>query len=72
MEGLLELQPEIYGQMADPERAELSGLLYVIDRLPKGIEECRYIQFIAREGLEDGGFEAIIPPSRRRRCYRGP
>ena len=41
-EGLLLLRPEIYGSIAE-EKAELDGLLYVIDRLPKGIEECRFI-----------------------------
>ncbi|MFW5760028.1 MAG: hypothetical protein ACOCXH_03490, partial [Cyclobacteriaceae bacterium] len=33
-EGLLALSPEIYGSITDPERVELDGLLYVIDRLP--------------------------------------
>ena len=41
-EALLILRPEIYGSVAD-EKLELHGLLYVIDRLPIGIEECRYI-----------------------------
>lgn len=37
-EALLVLRPEIYGSVAE-EKAELSGLHYVIDRLPIGIEE---------------------------------
>ncbi len=67
---LLTLKPEIYGTITDPDRAELEGLVYVMDRLPKGIEECRQINLISREGLEDAGFEVIIPLKRRRNCYR--
>ena len=67
---LLELQPEIYGSISDPEKVELNGLLYIFQRLPKGIEECRYIKLISREGYEDSSFEAIIPSKRRRNCYR--
>jgi hypothetical protein len=67
---LLILNPEIYGLMADEDRVELEGLLYVIERLPRGIEECRIISLISREGLEESGFEAIVPPKRRRNCYR--
>ncbi len=69
-EGLLTLQPEIYGSMSDPDRVELVGLKYVLDRLPLGIEECRFIHLIAREGFENSGFETIIPAKRRRNCYR--
>ena len=43
-EALLTLKPEIYGDINDPERVELHGLLYVAERLPRGIEECRFIQ----------------------------
>ena len=43
-EALLLLRPEIYGSVAE-EKAELEGLLYVIDRLPKGIEECSKCSF---------------------------
>ncbi|MEM9831426.1 MAG: hypothetical protein AAF944_12370 [Bacteroidota bacterium] len=64
------LQPEIYGLINDPERVELNGLLYVLDRLPRGIEECRYIKLISREGYENSNFERIIPAKRRRNCYR--
>ena len=39
-EALLALRPEIYGSIAE-EKVELNGLLYVIERLPIGIEECR-------------------------------
>jgi len=69
-EALLTLSPEIYGSMADEERVEMDGLLYVMDRLPKGIEECRYIRLISKEGFADSNFEVIIPPKRRRNCYR--
>lgn len=70
IEALLTLNPEIYGAMRDEERVELSGLLYVIKRLPKGIEACRNIRLIAREGFEAAGFDVLIPERRRRRCYR--
>jgi hypothetical protein len=69
-QALLQLSPEIYGTINSPERVELDGLLYVIDRLPRGIEECRFIKLIAREGYEHSGFETLIPPKRRRNCYR--
>lgn len=64
------LRPEIYGDITDPERVELEGLLYVFQRLPKGMEECRYIRLISREGFEKSDFEVIVPPKRRRNCYR--
>ena len=68
-QGLLLLRPEIYGSIAE-EKAELDGLLYVIDRLPKGIEECRFINLTSDEGFGNSHFEAIVPPKRRRNCYR--
>jgi hypothetical protein len=67
---LLVLRPEIYGSIADPEKVELEGLLYVIERLPRGIEECRFIKLVSDEGLSQSHFEAIIPRKRRRNCYR--
>lgn len=69
-QSLLILKPEIYGLIEDPEKVELDGLLYVIERLPTGIDECRYVRLISREGFENSGFEAIVPPKRRRNCYR--
>lgn len=69
-EGLLALSPEIYGSITDPERVELDGLLYVIDRLPVGIEECRFIKLTAKEGFENTDLEPLIPSKRRRNCYR--
>ncbi|AQS94222.1 hypothetical protein BXQ17_09170 [Polaribacter sp. BM10] len=66
---LLLLRPEIYGSIAE-ERIELSGLTYVIERLPEGIEECQFINLTADEGYKNSHFEAIIPPKRRRNCYR--
>jgi len=68
-EALLVLRPEIYGSIAD-ENAELEGLLYVVDRLPIGIEQCRFINLTSDEGYANSHFEAIIPPKRRRNCYR--
>ena len=70
IKALLELNPEIYGLINDPEKVELEGLLYIFQRLPKGIEQCRYIHLITREGYEDSGFEALVPSKRRRNCYR--
>lgn len=70
IEALTQLRPEIYGSLNDPERVELDGLFYVFQRLPKGIEECRYIKMIAREGYENTEFDPIVPPKRRRNAYR--
>ena len=66
---LLVLRPEIYGSMGEPF-SELEGLLYVVDRLPEGIAECRYIHLTADEGLGDSHFKRIIPSKRRRNCFR--
>ena len=68
-EALLTLRPEIYGHIAD-EKAELKGLLYVMERLPIGIEECRFINLTSHEGYGKSHFKAIVPPKRRRNCYR--
>ena len=68
-EALLVLRPEIYGNIAD-EKVELNGLLYVIERLPIGIEECRFINLTSEEGYSKSHFKAIVPPKRRRNCYR--
>ncbi|MBL7471748.1 DUF6909 family protein [Robertkochia sediminum] len=68
-EALLQLRPEIYGSVAE-EKTELHGLLYVLDRLPYGIEECRFINLTSDEGYKNSGFKVIIPPKRRRNCYR--
>ena len=68
-EALLSLRPEIYGTIAE-EKVELSGLLYVIERLPIGIEECRFINLTSDEGYSKSHFKAIVPPKRRRNCYR--
>ena len=68
-EGLLQLQPEIYGSIAE-EKVELNGLLYVLDRLPHGIEECSVINLTGDEGYQKTTLTTIIPPKRRRNCYR--
>ncbi len=70
IKALLDLNPEIYGLINDKEKVELDGLLYIFQRLPQGIEQCRYIHLITREGYEDTGFKALIPSKRRRNCYR--
>ncbi|MEN8856685.1 MAG: hypothetical protein ABF260_01275 [Flavobacteriaceae bacterium] len=66
---LLLLRPEIYGSIAE-ERVELNGLVYVIERLPEGIEECQFINLTADEGYGKSHFKVIIPRKRRRNCYR--
>ena len=68
-ESLLILRPEIYGSIAE-DKIELQGLLYVMDRLPYGIEECTYINLTSDEGYKNSHFEPIIPLKRRRNCYR--
>ncbi|HFS66798.1 MAG TPA: hypothetical protein ENK67_01140 [Flavobacteriia bacterium] len=68
-EALLFLRPEIYGSIAE-DKTEFEGLKYIIDRLPMGIEECQYINLTADEGFRNSTFKVIIPPKRRRNCYR--
>lgn len=68
-ESLLTLRPEIYGTIAE-EKVELDGLLYVIERLPIGIEQCRFINLTSDEGYANSHFKPIVPPKRRRNCYR--
>jgi hypothetical protein len=68
-QALLSLRPEIYGTIAE-EKAELEGLLYVVDRLPVGIEQCTHINLTSAEGFGGSHFEVIIPAKRRRNCYR--
>lgn len=68
-EALLTLRPEIYGSITE-SKAELQGLLYVMDRLPEGIEACRFINLTSDEGYKDSHFKLIIPAKRRRNCYR--
>lgn len=64
------INPEIYGTMNVPNKVELDGLLYVLDRLPEGIEECAFIHLTSDEGFDKGSFEPIVPKKRRRNCYR--
>ncbi|RKN82783.1 DUF6909 family protein [Ulvibacterium marinum] len=66
---LLLLRPEIYGSITE-EKAELKGLIYVLERLPQGIEQCRFINLTSDEGYGKSHFKAIVPPKRRRNCYR--
>lgn len=68
-DSLLTLSPEIYGSITE-DKVELEGLLYVIDRLPIGIEECSFINLTSDEGYKDSHFKPIIPSKRRRNCYR--
>ena len=66
---LLTLSPEIYGSMSG-NKVELNGLLYIIERLPQGIEQCRFINLTSDEGYKKSHFQVIIPKKRRRNCYR--
>jgi hypothetical protein len=68
-EALKQLSPEIYGSMADGRIVELKGLEYVIDRMPKGIENCTRIILTAQEDFQDTSFEKIVPFKRRRVSY---
>ena len=67
---LKNLSPEIYGSMNDPRVVELKGLEYVIDRLPRGIEECSRIILTEEDPQENKAFEKIEPLKRRRTSYR--
>lgn len=67
---LREISPEIYGTMNDGRSIEIAGLEYVVDRLPKGIEEATRIILTAQEDLHDTAFEKIEPLKRRRISYR--
>ena len=66
---LLVLRPEIYGSIAE-DKAELNGLIYVLERLPEGIEQCRFINLTSDEGFSKSHLKPIIPHKRRRNCYR--
>merc|ERR1711916_273578 len=55
-QSLLQLRPEIYGSIAE-EKVELNGLIYVIERLPEGIEECQFINLTADEGYKNSHFK---------------
>lgn len=66
---LLELRPEIYGSIAE-EKTELNGLIYVLERLPEGIEACVHINLTSDEGYAETHLKVIVPPKRRRNCYR--
>lgn len=67
---LLTIAPEIYGSMGSPNKVELDGLLYVLDRLPEGIEQTPFVHLTSDEGFHKGNFEIIVPKKRRRNCYR--
>lgn len=68
-EALKAFSPEIYGSMSDPRIAELKGLEYVIDRMPRGIEKCNRIILTAKEDFENTSFAKVVPRKRRRECY---
>jgi hypothetical protein len=67
---LKSLSPEIYGSMNDPRIVELKGLEYVLDRLPRGIEECNRIILTEEDPFENSNAEKIDPFKRRRTAYR--
>ncbi len=67
---LRNLSPEIYGSMNDSRIVELKGLEYVIDRLPKGIEECNRIILTEEDPFKNDPLQPTIPLKRRRTCYR--
>jgi hypothetical protein len=56
---------EICGNIAEEKVEELNGLLYVIERLPVGIEECRFINLTSDEGYSKSHFQAIVPQKKK-------
>jgi hypothetical protein len=64
------LSPEIYGSMNEPARIELKGLEYIVDRLPKGIENCSRFIMTDENDLDGTSFERLMPLRRRRASYR--
>jgi hypothetical protein len=56
--------------MNDPMRIELKGLEYIMDRLPKGTENCSRFVMTVEDDLEGTSFEKLVPPKRRRASYR--
>ncbi len=68
-DALVQLSPEIYGSMSNPRICELKGLEYVVDRMPRGIENCSRIIFTGQEDFADTSFEKIVPLRRRRISY---
>ncbi|MBM9519850.1 hypothetical protein JWG39_08475 [Desulforhopalus vacuolatus] len=68
-DALIQLSPEIYGSMTSDRIAELKGLQYVIDRMPRGIERATRIIFTGQEDFESTTFEKILPLRRRRISY---
>lgn len=51
------ISPEIYGTINDPRSIEIRGLQYVLERLPRGIEECSRIILTAQDDFEQTSFE---------------
>ncbi len=66
---LTTLSPEIYGSMNDPRVVELKGLEYVIDRLPRSVEQATRLILTEEEQFGGRVFEKVIPLKRRRSCY---
>jgi hypothetical protein len=66
---LTTLSPEIYGSMNDSRVVELKGLEYVIDRLPKSIEQATRLILTNEEQFSEKAFIKVIPLKRRRSCY---
>ena len=56
--------------MNDPRIVELKGLEYVLDRLPRGIEECTRIILTEEDPFKNTDAEKIDPYKRRRTAYR--
>jgi hypothetical protein len=68
-EALRQLSPEIYGSMNDSRVVELKGLKYVIDRMPRGIENCTRLILTAQEDFQNTSFVKLVPLKRRRISY---
>ena len=67
---LLVLRPEIYGSVAE-DKGELNGLIYVLERLPEGIEQCRYINLTSDEGFSQIPFRPYYPTKKEAQLLQG-
>ena len=46
-------------------KVEINGLNYALDRLPKDIEQCSFINLTSDEGLKKTSFKPIIPKKKK-------
>lgn len=69
-DALLTLNPyKIYSHINDSKRVGVKGLKYVVERLPKGIDEVLKVS-IGSDSSFSSDFETIVPAERPRNSYR--